>query len=68
MFVSSHDNRLGLKEKIVGLDGGSTGAVQYKAYKLQQIESLKVINDEINGQLHYFHYILPWQGHMTEWW
>jgi hypothetical protein len=50
--VSNHDNRLGLKEKVVGLDniGGGLGKEQYKAYKLQQIESLKVINDEINGK------------------
>jgi hypothetical protein len=48
--VSNHDNRLGLKEKIVGLEGGAAEAVQYKAYKLQQIETQKVINDEINGK------------------
>jgi hypothetical protein len=48
--VSNHDNRLGLKEKIVGLEIGVGGKAQYKAYKLQQIESLKVINDEINGK------------------
>jgi hypothetical protein len=50
--VSNHDNRLGLKEKVIGLDniGGGLGKEQYKAYKLQQIESLKVINDEINGK------------------
>jgi hypothetical protein len=52
--VSNQDNRLGLKEKIVGLDNGGGGGVvgkeQYKAYKLQQIETQKVINDEINGK------------------
>ena len=48
--VSNHDNRLALKEKIVGLEDGSAGAPQYKAYKLQQIEAQKVINDEINGK------------------
>jgi Protein of unknown function (DUF3179) len=48
--VSNHDNRLELKEKIVGLEDGSAGAAQYKAYKLQQIEAQKVINDEINGK------------------
>jgi hypothetical protein len=49
--VSNHDNRLGLKEKIVGLDN-SGGIVkgQYKAYKLQQIETQKVINDDIGGK------------------
>ena len=49
--VSNHDNRLGLKEKIVGLDNGD-GIVkrQYKPYKLQQIETHKVINDDIGGK------------------
>ncbi len=44
--VSNHDNRLGLKEIIVGLENGG----QYKAYKLQQIENTKVINDNVNGK------------------
>jgi hypothetical protein len=44
--VSNKDNRLGLKEIIVGLENGG----QYKAYKLQQIEDINVINDEINGK------------------
>lgn len=44
--VSNKDDRLGLKEIIVGLENGG----QYKAYKLQQIEDTKVINDEINGE------------------
>lgn len=44
--VSNHDDRLGLKEIIVGLENGG----QYKAYKLQQIEDTKVINDEMNGK------------------
>ena len=49
--VSNHDNRLGLKEKIIGLDNdGGAGKEQYKAYKLQQIETQKVINDEINDK------------------
>ena len=49
--VSNHDNRLGLKEKIVGLDNtGGIGIVQYKAYKLQQVESQKVINDDMGGK------------------
>ncbi len=49
--VSNHDNRLGLKEKIVGLDNtDGIGKVQYKAYKLQQIETQKVINDDIGGK------------------
>jgi Protein of unknown function (DUF3179) len=48
--VSNHDNRLGLKEKIIGLEGGPAGRAQYKAYKLQQIETQKVINDDIGGK------------------
>jgi Protein of unknown function (DUF3179) len=48
--VSNHDNRLGLKEKVIGLDDDMIGKGQYKAYKLQQIETQKVINDEINGK------------------
>jgi Protein of unknown function (DUF3179) len=44
--VSNRDDRLDLKEIVVGLENGG----QYKAYKLQQIEDTKVINDEINGE------------------
>jgi len=44
--VSNHDDRLGLKEIIVGLENGG----QYKAYKLQQIEDTNVVNDEVNGK------------------
>jgi Protein of unknown function (DUF3179) len=44
--VSSKDDRLGLKEIIVGLEN----AGQYKAYKLQQIEDSKVINDRIGNK------------------
>lgn len=44
--VSNHDDRLGLKEIIVGLENDS----QYKAYKLKEIEDKKVINDGINGK------------------
>ncbi len=44
--VANHDNRLGLKEIVVGLENGG----QYKAYKLQEIEDKKVIIDVINGK------------------
>jgi Protein of unknown function (DUF3179) len=44
--VSNSDNRLGLKEKVIGFENGG----QYKAYKLQQMEAQKVVNDEINGK------------------
>jgi hypothetical protein len=44
--VSNKDDRLGLKEIIVGLENEG----QFKAYKLQQIQDTKVINDRINGK------------------
>jgi Protein of unknown function (DUF3179) len=44
--VSKHDNRLGLKDKVAGFENGG----QYKAYKVQQIENSKEINDQINGK------------------
>jgi hypothetical protein len=48
--VSNHDNRAGLKEKVIGLENVVEEKEQYKAYKLQQIETHKVINDKINGK------------------
>ena len=44
--VSNKDDRLDFKEIVVGLENSG----KYKAYKLQQIEDTKVINDEINGK------------------
>jgi hypothetical protein len=44
--VSNEDDRFGLKEIIVGLENSG----QFKAYKLQDIEDTKVINDVINGK------------------
>jgi hypothetical protein len=44
--VSNTDDRLGLKEIVVGFE--SEG--QYKGYKLQEIEDKKVINDQVNGR------------------
>lgn len=44
--VSHRDDRLGPKEIVVGLENGG----QHKAYKLQQIENNKVINDGVNGK------------------
>lgn len=41
--VANDDKRLGLKEIIIGLENEN----QYKAYKLQDIEETKVINDLI---------------------
>ena len=42
--VANDDKRLGLKEIIIGLENNKD---QYKAYKLQDIETNKVINDVI---------------------
>ena len=44
--VSNKDNRLGLKEIVVGFENKG----QYKAYKLHDIENKKVINDQVNGK------------------
>jgi hypothetical protein len=44
--ISNQDDRLGLKEIIVGLEDDGL----YKAYKLHDVEDKKVINDEINDR------------------
>lgn len=44
--VSHKDDRLGLKEVVVGLENQG----EYKAYKVQEIENRKIINDEINNK------------------
>ena len=44
--VSNSDDRLGLKEIVIGLENKG----QYKAYKLQEIENKKVLNDQVNGK------------------
>lgn len=44
--VLNRDDRLGLKEIVVGFENNG----QYKAYKLQEIENMKVINDKVNGK------------------
>jgi hypothetical protein len=44
--VSNKDDRLGLKEIVIGLENNG----QYKAYKLQEIENKKVINDQMKGK------------------
>jgi Protein of unknown function (DUF3179) len=44
--VSNSDDRLGLKEIVVGFENNG----QYKGYKLQEIENMKVINDQVNGK------------------
>lgn len=44
--ISNKDDRLGVKEIVVGLENDGI----YKAYKLDDIETDKVINDEIGGK------------------
>jgi hypothetical protein len=44
--VSGGDDRLGLKEIVIGFENEG----QHKAYKLQEIEDKKVINDKVNGK------------------
>jgi len=44
--ISNHDNRLGLKEIVIGLENDRI----YRAYNIQDIEEKKVINDEINNK------------------
>lgn len=44
--VTNKDDRLELKEIIVGLENGG----QFKAYKLQQIQDTRVINDRIGDK------------------
>lgn len=44
--ISNQDDRLGLKKIVIGLENNG----QYKAYKLQDVEDKKIINDEINNK------------------
>jgi Protein of unknown function (DUF3179) len=44
--VSNSDDRVGLKEIVIGLENKG----QYKAFKLQEIEDKKVINNQVNGK------------------
>ena len=44
--ISKRDDRLGPKEIVVGFENKE----QYKAYKLQEIENKKVINDQVNNK------------------
>jgi hypothetical protein len=44
--VLNSDDRLGLKEIVIGLENKG----QYKAFKLQEVEDKKVINDQVNGK------------------
>ena len=53
--VSNKDDRLELKEIIVGLENGG----QFKAYKLQQIQDTRVINDRIGDKSHALFSLYP---------
>jgi hypothetical protein len=44
--VSNGDDRLGLKEIVVGFENNG----YYKAYKIQEIENKRVINDQVSGK------------------
>jgi len=44
--ISNQDDRLGLKEIVIGLENNG----QYKAYKLQDVEDKKIINDEVKNK------------------
>jgi hypothetical protein len=44
--VTKRDDRLGLKEIIIGFENDG----HYKAYRLQEIEESKVINDHVNSR------------------
>lgn len=44
--ISHHDARLGVKEIVIGIEHNRV----YKAYRLSDIERMKVINDNINGK------------------
>ncbi|MGH9983823.1 MAG: DUF3179 domain-containing protein [Nitrososphaeraceae archaeon] len=44
--ISNQDERLGPKEIVIGLEDNG----QYKAYKLQDVEDKKIINDKINNK------------------
>jgi hypothetical protein len=42
--IAKHDDRLGVKEIVIGFENEG----QYKAYRLQDIEKKKIINDQVN--------------------
>jgi hypothetical protein len=44
--ISNSDDRLELKEIVIGLENKG----QYKAFKLQEVEDKKVINDQVSGK------------------
>jgi hypothetical protein len=42
--IARHDDRLEPKEIVIGFENER----QYKAYRLQDVEKMKVINDQVN--------------------
>ena len=48
--IAKHDDRLGLKEIVIGFENNG----QYKAYRLKDVEKMKVINDQMLNLLPYF--------------
>ena len=44
--IAKHDDRLGLKEIVIGFENNG----QYKAYRLKDVEKMKVINDQVNAK------------------
>ncbi len=44
--ISNRDDRLGLKEIVVGLENGGV----YKAYNIQDVQNEKAINDQVNNK------------------
>jgi hypothetical protein len=42
--IAQHDDRLGVKEIVIGFENKG----QYKAYRLQDVEKKKIINDQVN--------------------
>jgi hypothetical protein len=44
--TAKQDNRLGLKEIVIGFENNG----QYKAYRLKDVEKMKVINDQVNAK------------------
>jgi hypothetical protein len=44
--IAKHDDRLGLKEIVIGFENNG----QYKAYRLKDVEKMKIINDQVNAK------------------
>lgn len=53
--VSNRDDRLGLKEIVVGLENGG----MYKAYNVEDIQNQKIVNDQMNNKSLAFFSLYP---------